>query len=359
VRRAFLLFTTLLLLALPLYAQDDDPQTDLEALVREYVVDDAALAVQVTTPDGSWTATGGQARPDQPTAPDDRFRIASMSKTYVAVVTLLLAEEGVFSLDDLASEWLPDEVIEKLANADSVTIRQLLSMRSGIPDYLETEAFWGAVEANPTREWTAQSALAYAYAQPALFAPDEEFYYSNSNYLLMQLVLEAAAEKPLYVLTREYLLDPLQLEDTYTQISETLPGGFVESYLDFDGDGKVEEVSQFNDGAGLGDGALISNTADITAFYQALLQDQTLLNENSMAELLNFQFAGEEGSYSIGLAAWEEEVGAAWGHSGGVVGFSSLGVYLPDQDIIIVILSASMELDVAGLALDAIDLFVE
>lgn len=324
---------------IPLSAQDI--QTDLDDLLAEYADPDGpALAVRVTTPDGTWTATTGLADGSRPTVADDRFRIASMSKTYVATVTLMLVEEGVFALDDLASDWLPDDVVASIANADSVTIRQLLAMRSGIDDYLETDEFWSALEENPTYTWTAEEALAYAYGLPALFAPDEAYYYSNSNYLMLQLILENASGMTLAELMREKILDPLGLENTYTQVFETHPEGFVNGYEDIDGDGILDDVTNINDGAGLGDGGLVSNTADITTFYQALLQDRTLLGDAMMTELLTFSDDDEGGGYSLGLAEWDTEFGTAWGHSGAVLGFFSIGVYLPADEMIIVVLSA-------------------
>lgn len=352
----FVLLILMLLLGV-VSAQAEDGDDLLADVVAEFVgEDDPALVVQVSTPEGTWSAAGGRADGERPTEVTDRFRIGSMSKTFVAVAALLLVEEGVFDLDDPASAWLPDAIVEKIANADSVTIRQLLAMRSGIDDYLGTDEFWEAVEDDPTRVWTAEEALEYAYGLPALFAPDEESYYSNSNYLLMQVILEAAAGMPLHSLIRERILDPLNLANTYTQISESLPGGFVEGYEDWDGDGELDAVSGINDGAGLGDGALISNVNDLTTFYRALLDEQTLLSEESLDELLAFE-ADDDGGYGLGLSSWETDFGEAWGHSGGVVGFLSIGVYLLDFDVIIIVLSASSEIapeDVAQAAADAL-----
>lgn len=353
-RLLFLLCVMMLAIVVPLSAQD--VQTDLDDLLAGYAdADGPAVVLQITTPDGTWTATAGLADGSRPTVADDRFRIASMSKTYVATVTLMLVEEGVFALDDLASDWLSDDVIENIANADTVTIRQLLAMRSGIPDYLNFD-FWGAIQDNFSYEWTPQEALTYAYDTPALFEPDAEYSYSNTNYVLMQLVLEQATGMTLAQLIRERILDPLELENTYTQISETHPDGFVNGYEDIDGDGELDDVTNVNDGAGLGDGGLVSNTADITTFYLALLGEQTLLGEDMMAELLNFGDDGEGGGYSLGLSEWETDYGTAWGHSGGVLGFISLGVYLPDEDIVIVALSASWDVDIETLVEDAVAL---
>ncbi len=338
----------LLLLAVP--AQAQDIQSTLEDIVAEFSTPDGpALTVQFTNAEGSWSAAGGLADDQRPTEPGDRFRIGSMSKTFVAAAALLLVEEGLVELDAPAADWLPDEVVDNIANADTVTLRELLSMRSGIPDYLETDDFWNAVDDDPNHEWTAEEALEYAYGLPALFTPGEDFYYSNSNYLLAQLVLESAAGVPLHELLRELILDPLDLRDTYTQVFESLPGGFVFGYEDWDGDDELDEVSDINDGAGLADGGLVSTTADVTTFYTALLQEQTLLRDDSLDALSNF-LPEEEGSYGLGLGLWETDWGDAVGHSGAVVGFASIGIYLPEYATIIVVLSASFEVDPAEVA---------
>ena len=322
-----------------------DPQQALDTIIGQYASPDGpALVIHVATPDGDWTAATGLADGERPAVAGDRFRIGSMSKTFVAVVALKLAEEGVFDLDDPASDWLPDEVVRRIANADIVTIRQLLAMRSGIDDYLAYSPFWVALEEDPTYEWTAEEALEYAYDLPLLTAPDVMFNYSNTNYLLLQLVLEAAGEAPLHTLIRDYILDPLALDNTYTQVSETLPGGFVDGYGDFDGDGAMENVSGINDGAGLGDGGLISNAADIATFYRALLHDQTLLSAESLAALLDFQPDDEGNGYGLGLSEWQSPDGPVWGHGGGVLGFSSLGLYVTEAETVIVILSADENL---------------
>lgn len=353
-----LLFSVLVIGLMPVQAQD--PQQALDQVISQFAdADSPAVVVQVNTPQGSWTATAGTADGERPTAPDDRFRIGSMSKTFVAVTALLLVDEGVFSLDDAASRWLPEDITKNIANAGTVTIRQLLGMRSGIPDYLETDEFWERVEDDPQYVWSPEEALTYAYDLPALFAPGEDYYYSNSNYLLAELVLENATGQPLHTLMRDRILDPLGLDNTYTQIFETLPGGFVDGYEDFDGDGVDEMVSAINDGAGLADGGLVSTVADLNTFYLALLKDQTLLSAAGMTEMLSFRDDGEGdvygSGYSLGLTSWTTPFSTGWGHSGGVVGFVSTGYYLPAFQVSVFVLSADAEFDPDTLAFEAVE----
>jgi D-alanyl-D-alanine carboxypeptidase len=349
--RIMLVFVFFAVSVLPLHAQD--ASSDLDAIVGSYTEEDGpAVVVQVSSPDGVWAAAAGLADGERPAQPGDRFRIASMSKTFVAVVAVMLADDGAFSMDDPAQDYLPSEVVDNIANLDTVTIRQLLQMRSGIDDYLSTDEFWDTAMDDPTHEWTANEALEYAYDLPPLFAPDEDYEYSNTNYLLMQLILEQTSGQPLYTLMRNKIFDPLAMNDTYTQIHEDLPGGFVNGYEDMDEDGELDDVTDFNDGAGLGDGGLISTVADLTTFYQALLQEQTLLSPAAMAEMLDFQ-PTEDSNYSLGLDSWETDYGNAQGHSGAVSGFVSIGMYLPEYKTTIMVLSANIDIDPEAIAMEA------
>ncbi len=358
-----LLLALVLLLGMIGVAADDETdeiQAILEDVISQFSqADGAALVVQLTTPDGVWVAATGLADDDRPAVVADRFRIGSMSKTFVAIAALMLVDDGVFDLDDPAGDWLPDDVIDEIENLDAVSIRQLLNMRSGLEDYLGEEAFWQAVEANPYYAWTAPEVLEYAYGLPAVFEPDEDFYYTNTNYILLQLILEEASGLPLHSLLRERILEPLGMDDTYTQTSEELPGGFVASFGDLYGDGEIIRLSDINDGAGLGDGGLISNTADVTTFYEALFVERSLLSDEMMDELLDFQPVDDDSGYSFGLNSWSTEDGEAWGHGGGVLGFLSIGAYLPDEEIILVILIASDVISPEDVAFAVIDEVVD
>ncbi len=316
------------------------------ALANGVPHEDTAAVLEIATPDDRRAVAQGVVdmhTKSRAVVPRDRFRIASTSKLFVAVVALQVAEEGKLALDELAKKWLPDEVVENLANADKVTVRQLLQMRSGVPEYLGDD-FMAAVWEEPERTtpYTPTEALAYAYGKRAKFKPGANFMYCNSNYLLVQLVLEQVEKRPLHQLVRDRILNPLGLTNTYTQTHESLPGGFVHGYSDFpDDDALNYDVTAVNDGAGLGDGALVSNTADLIRFYQALFRERTLLQEKSLAALLDFQETGEEEEgYGLGIYSYETEWGTAYTHDGSVPGFVSLALYLPDYELTMAILCA-------------------
>jgi D-alanyl-D-alanine carboxypeptidase len=319
----------------------------LQAALAKGVPDASIGAVlEVATPEGQWAVAQGQMDMHlggRSVTPADRFRIGSVSKTFVAVAALQLAEAGAFQLDDDAYHWLPDEVVENLANAGKVTIRQLLQMRSGVPEYLG-DAFMEAVWADPEREapYTPTEALAFAYDKRARFKPGAKFSYTNSNYLLVQLVLEAVTGQPLHRLIRERILKPLALTQTYTQWHERKKDEVVHGYSDFPEDEEWNyDVTHVNDGAGLGDGGLISTTGDMIRFYQALFHDQRLLSAESLAALLDFQATGEEDEgYGLGIYSYESEWGSAYTHDGSVYGYVAAVLYLPDYEVTVAVACA-------------------
>lgn len=336
----------LAMLCFPLLAvhAQDNVQSELERFIAEIAPEDApAVSVRITVGDDTWAAAGGlvDVTSSGAATPDSAFRIASMSKTWLAVAVMQLSEQGILALDDTVSQWLPENITGNIANAADATIEQLLTMTSGIPDYLNTE-FFDAILQDTTYSWTPEEALTYAHNLPESFALGEGFEYSNSNYVLLQLIVEAAAGKPMHEVLREQIFTPLQLEDTYVQIQEQ-GTPFVHGYEDIDGDGEAEDVTDYNDGAGLGDGALVSTTADLTRFYQALFVTGELLSEESVQQMID---AGDnENDYGIGLEVIERENGLNLGHTGAVLGFTGAVFYNPNLDATVVILYGSNALD--------------
>jgi len=309
------------------------------------VPNDYATVFVACTPNQQWVMAQGEVAQggSEAVTKDARFRIASTSKTFVAVVVLQLVEEGVLELDALAMQWLPPEVVGQLSNADRVTVRQLLQMRSGVPEYLGDD-FMEAVWAEPERKmlYTPTEVLAYAYGKVAYFEPGAEFRYTNTNYILLQMIVEAATGNPLHQEVRERILEPVGMTNSYTQLHETLPGGFVHGYSGYKQDGSVVDVTDDNDGGGLGDGALISTTGDLILFYQALFPEKTLLGEEMGAQMLDFQETGQPDSrYGLGVS----EMGTPWGkmigHTGSVYGYGSLALYNAERQFTFVSLVAT------------------
>ncbi len=325
-------------------AQQD---TGLQALLEDYRgPDEPAVVLHIWTPDASYSAASGQVQLNSGinATAEDRFRIGSISKTYTAATALQLVDAGLLALDAPLSRYLTPQIIVNLAGADDVTVYDLLTMSSGLAEYLLADFYFAALD-DPTYAWTAAEALAFAYDEPASFAPGDDFEYSNTNYLLLQLIIEAVTGEPLHVVMRENILQPIGATQTYTQIQEALPGGFVHGYEEIAKAGVLVDLRDFNDGAGLGDGGLVATAADVARFYQALLYDEALLEADTLDQMLTDALGNE---YGMGIEVVDDpDYGLTYGHSGAVSGFSSDVRYFWGDDVIVVLLHADLELDIA------------
>ena len=310
------------------------------------------MSAAVIDEHGVWAAAGGAAdiAQDIDAEPCHRFYFASVTKMFAASTALRLAEEGLWSLDDLARDHLPAEVNAEIANlditdpAEGVTLRHLLQHTSGIPDYLSasyfTTAFNGGLEGGSAAE-----ELEWAYGRAAQFAPGTDLEYSNANYLLLSLAIEeVTGGEAAYDVVREQVLAPLALDDTLGR-SES-PDAIVRGYGDLYGDGRLMDHTALTEsvmlGAGKLDGGLVSTPADVAALLRALSAD-ALLSPGSFAEMSDFydyepgEDDGPEDGYGLGLARIDTPHGVAWGHYGGVYPFSSAAFHFPEHDKTVVV----------------------
>lgn len=186
--------------------------------------------VVLRTPGGDFafgygaTERGGATPPDAGT----HFRIASNTKTITAAVTVLLAQEGRLRLDDPVSRY-----VAGVPDGDAITIENLLKMRSGLYNFTDAPQLAASLETDPTRVWTPEELLALAFAEPPNFAPDAEFEYSNTNYLLLGLVIEEIEGRPLADVFHARLFEPLGMADTLLPepASNAIPAPFARGYI--------------------------------------------------------------------------------------------------------------------------------
>lgn len=237
-----------------------------------------------------------------PADPQALFKIASLSKLYVAAAAAKLAAAGILSLDDTLADHLP-ELVGRIEHADRITLRMLLSHRSGIPNYTDRDGFdW----ARPPAE--ADGGLQLVLDQPADFAPDAQRRYSNTNYLLIGLILDGVLGYGHQRYIREEILAPLGLEHTYGRLDEVdltdVAGGYHHPYdVDFK---DIEFLSPA--------GAMVATAQDVGVFLRAL-NDGTLLDE------------AEQAIYS---SVYE------YGHKGWLLGYQSIARYHADIDAVVI-----------------------
>src|SRR3954468_4066681 len=179
------------------------------------VVAAGASGMTLRVDDGrrSYRLASGQARPGPGRAmrPAARLRVGSITKTFVSTVTLQLVAERRLSLNDTVERWQPGLV----PGGRSITIRQLLNHTSGIFNYTDDQAFVQQLLAHPLRAVTPQQLIDVANAHAPVFAPGTGWSYSNTNYIVMGLILQRVTHRPVSTLLRQRIVRPLGLRHTY------------------------------------------------------------------------------------------------------------------------------------------------
>jgi D-alanyl-D-alanine carboxypeptidase len=279
--------------------------------------------------------------------PGALFRVGSITKSFVATLALMLRAEGKLSLDAPVSTY-----VNGVPGGDRMTLRQVLNHTSGLFDYTESDAFWAAAGAAPTRRWAPPELIAFAAAGKPYFAPGEGFQYSNTDYIVAGLAVEAAAGRPVGELLRERVLAPAGLAHTYLDGDEPALPGLVRGY-ETDGETRVDATSAVDASAAWTAGALVSTTSDLTTFY-AHLAAGALLAPAELREMTTWVPTGwpDEPGYGLGLGDRRSPLGAGWGHKGGIWGFISSSYALVERGDSITVLVNLETADVDRIADD-------
>jgi len=329
---------------------------ELNEILAEYVAEDDLAVVVLVSSDGGqrWVGAAGLADLENGVAaqPTDRFRIGSITKTYVATAIMMLVEEGEFSLDDCICILLPENIVNNVENANEVTVLQLLNMTGGIADYTEDDDFWEAVESNPDQQWTAEDTISYIFDDDAYFEPGEDFYYSNSHYNLLQIIIEDVTGQSLADALDEYIFTPLNLEDTYLENPANIAEGIVQGYSTADS-GTPQNITTINEGVGLGDGGIISTVGDMETFARALFEDK-LIEDDSLSIMMDYVNDNDGGLYGLGISASESDYGMLVGHDGATAGFQSTMTYVEEEGIVIIGLTNDFDSEILTDLMDEI-----
>lgn len=248
-----------------------------------------------------WQGRGGA-------GPDTPFAVASVGKMFTAVAILRVTGRLGIALDSAASASLPAPVVAQLGGLPGVTLAHLLTMTSGLSDYYD-DAYIEAALDDPAQAQTPQAALRAAAIDPPLFAPGTDFDYSNTNYLLLGIVLEHLTGQPLARVLETEVFLPAGMADTFLAGSRPPPPDFAQGHPD------RALLRGYYSGQGLGDGGCLSTAADLVRFMQALAEGR-LLSAHDFAQMRR---DASGAGYGMGL----EVSGAVIGHSGGDLGYAS------------------------------------
>lgn len=265
-------------------------------------------------------------------------RVGSTVKTFTATTILLLQEEGKLNLDDMITNYLSDHEISGLENASTSTIRQLLNHSSGIYNYIQNIQFQTASLNNLVKEWTPDELISYARGQNAYFNPGENVEYSNTNYILLGMIISKIEKKPFYEVFEEKIFIPFGLNSTQFAFQNPVPDNIIRGYADFYSNLNVINVTNYSGwDYNTADGGLISNAYDLNTFFTSLARGE-IISQSSLNEMTDWITPNEENtdffpiSHGLGIFKIETQWGDAYIHSGDAIGYYASMVYFPHQE---------------------------
>ncbi|BCY11876.1 D-alanyl-D-alanine carboxypeptidase [Actinoplanes sp. L3-i22] len=282
-----------------------------EAIDRAVAAGNPGVIAYVRRGRQQWQLAAGEARPQ------DHWRIFSNTKSFVSTVLLQLVAERRMSLDDSVEKWLPGVVRGQGNDGRTITVRQLLNNTSGIYD----------PEIGTDRGGeTPQEVIAAAMAHPPLFPPGQGWSYSNTNYLLAGLIVEAVTHHHADMEIRRRIIEPLGLQETSFPLDDpALPGPFLHGY-----DLSHRDVTDFNPSGEWTAGAMVSTVADLARFDAALFGGRLL----PRAEQRELQTLVPEEDYGLGVqritVPCDAGDVAVWETDGGGPGFNSVSMTSAD-----------------------------
>ncbi len=301
------------------------------------------ISLLVNDNKGTWTGSTGKADIENNIdfSTGTISKAASITKLFMSTLLFKLMEDsaatgiGYSAIHTKISHWLPLSIINKLPNGTVVTLGQCMNHETGIPDVIEQDAFYLAVLNNPNKVWEPEELLQFIYNKKPLFVPSDTAIYSNTNTILIKMVIEAATGKNHADLLKQYILQPLGLLHTYYQPYDQLPNSTAQGYFDLYNNNTIVNVSNLVTGSGNGYGGLYSNVFDLFKFINALLVQKTLLKPASLAIMQTYGKKDDPNYYGYGIQKTFLEHGLDFGigHKGRDLGYSANLFYFPNKGV--------------------------
>lgn len=317
----------------------------LKALLEKYrKLGLPGISLLVSDSKGTWIGATGKAdiKNNIDFVPGTISKVASITKLFIGTLVFKLMEDsvntglGYSALNKKINTWLPARITDKLPNGNLITLGQCMKHETGIPDVIEQDPFYLAVLNNPNKKWEPEELLEFIYNKPALFAPSDTAIYSNTNTILVTMVIEAQTGKKHSDLLKQYILNPLGLNNTYYQPHDELPNSVAQGYFDLYNNGTIVNVSNLVTGSGNGYGGIYSNVFDLFKFINALFVQKTLLSPSSLAIMLTYGKEDDPNYYGYGMQKTFLDHGIDYGigHKGRDLGYSANLFYFPNKGVV-------------------------
>lgn len=282
---------------------------------------------------------------NKPMKPGDLMMAGSVGKTYAAAVAMQLVKEGKFALDDRVEKYLGSEPwFSRLPNGKDITIRHLMNHTSGLVRYEFKDQFTKDLTANPGKTWKPQELIAYILDTQAPFEAGKGWDYSDTNYIVLGMIMEKVTGKKFYDLAEKRVLIPLKLQATVPTDSREIKGlvqGYAGADNPFGGKDAVIENGKFiiNPQFEWTGGGYAATTEDLARWAKMMYEGRGFPPE-MLPEMLNGAAApmlGRETKYGLGVIIRQTRAGMSYGHSGFFPGYMTDMMYFPEHKIAVAV----------------------
>ncbi|TCC43943.1 class A beta-lactamase-related serine hydrolase [Kribbella capetownensis] len=287
----------------------------------------AGVLVQYRDADGPWSGASGVAElgTQDPVDPTGSFRIGSVTKTFTATVVLQLIGEGALGLEDKVDRWLPGVV----PAGDAITLRQLLNHTTGLYNYTDDLPEAAGIVRDRFLHWEPMRAVSMATGHEPSFEPGARRSYSNTNYILLALIIEAATSKPYATELEDRILSPLDLRQTFLPGDDaTLPEPHAHGYMSTDGE--LVDMTELNTSQAWSAGGIVSTATELNHFYAALLNGELLRPAEFQAMQMTVPTDAAFHTGGLGISRLSLPGLVLWGHSGGIFGYRTWSYHSAD-----------------------------
>ena len=274
---------------------------------------------------------------------DGEVRIGSNTKTFVAVVVMQMVQEGKVGLDEPIETYLPGLIKGEGIDASRITVRQLLQHTSGLPEHTDYYFSSNAAALENIQHYIpARDLLDVALSKSAAFEPGTQWSYSNTNYIVLGMLIERVSQRPVGEQIDQRIIKRLGLSHTYFPGNgeKKIRGSHPQGYH-INGEGKLEDVTEMDASLPWAAGAMVSTPSELNTFFQAVF-DGRLLTQASIDEMKKGVDTGSGGMvYGLGLFGTPLSCGGtSWGHGGGIFGYETHNAVGPDGTAVTVAVTA-------------------
>jgi D-alanyl-D-alanine carboxypeptidase len=266
--------------------------------------------------------------------PQDRFRIASITKTFTGTLVLMLVDEGKLTLEDPINKY-----VAGIPSGEKITMRMLLNHSSGIYDCDDDDAFFQEVLTHPLKQWTPRQVVDVALKHPPYFPPGQGYHYSNTDSILLGMVIEKVTGRKVEALFKTEIFDKLGLKDTLFPTGPRIPGLHAHGYSGEPG--KFEDVTLMNMSWDWTAGGVVSNLYDLKAWAKELTDPQLISAAMQQERLQLVGVAESPTGVATGYGLAISKIGDYLGHTGADPGWTSLTYRWQEKGVTVVVLMNS------------------